>query len=64
MIQDAEAEPWMRPLQNQLLVVVHFTTAPGLWIPQYLRQRQGRTLSVVMTTEVTIRQAPRVIHVS
>ena len=36
-MQDAEAEPWMRPLQNQWPVVVHFTTAPGLWIPQYLR---------------------------
>lgn len=30
MMQDAEAEPWMRPLQNQFPVVVHFTTAPGL----------------------------------
>ena len=41
MMQEAEAEPWMRPLQNQSPMVLHFTTAPALWIPQYLRQGVG-----------------------
>ena len=36
-MQEAEAEPWMRPLQNQLPLVRHLTTAAGLWMPQYLR---------------------------
>ena len=41
-MQEADAEPWMRPLQNQLPVVRHLTTAAGLWMPQYLRNSRRR----------------------
>ena len=42
-MQEAEAEPWMRPLQNQLPLVRHLTTAAGLWMPQYLRVNHAIT---------------------
>lgn len=35
-----EADPRMRPLQNHLPEVTHFTTDAGAWMPQYLQGRR------------------------